>query len=163
MTQCTQEEALTANQDCILEAVTEVFSSTCGVAVKAIEMTSGPGSKIVSVISLVGDVEWSLYLGLPQDTAGKLAAKFAGFEIPFDSPDMGDAVGEITNILAGNVKARLDRRGVKADISLPSVMRVDSLEVLSSHTHPMLKSCYESELGLLWTGLVAGKSEQPAK
>jgi len=111
---------------------------------------------IIAVISLVGDVDWAVFLGLPCDTAVSIAGRFAGFEIPFDSEDMGDAIGELTNILVGQIKAILDSRGVKADISLPTVMRADSLEMLMQTDSRTTRTFYESPLGGIWIGLVSG-------
>ena len=112
---------------------------------------------VIAVISLVGDVEWSVFLGLPRQTATVVAAKFAGFEIPFDSEDMGDAIGELTNILAGQVKALLDQRKVKVELSLPSVMRAESLHVLVQSKVVTRKTCFNSPLGRFWTGVTVGK------
>jgi len=48
--------------------------------------------------------------------------------VPFESSDMGDAIGELANVIAGSVKARLDQRGAKANISLPTVLRGSAVE-----------------------------------
>jgi len=66
-------------------------------------------------------------------------------------------VGELANIIAGDVKARLDARGVKADISLPMVIRAQDIQVLVQRNSKMLKQCYTSEPGPLWVGVTAGK------
>ena len=47
------------------------------------------------MISVLGDVDWAVFLGLPKATAEAVTEKFAGFAIPFDSNGMGDAVGEL--------------------------------------------------------------------
>jgi CheY-specific phosphatase CheX len=91
--------------------------------------TAGAGSDIMGIISLVGQVDWSLAIGLGAGTATAVAERFTGFEIPFDSADMGDAIGELANLLAGEVKMELDRVGVSADISLPQVLRGCALGV----------------------------------
>ncbi len=144
--------------ECVAEAAVEIFNATCGVTLEPlaeVENLAGDGV-IIAVISLVGDVEWSVFLGLPKDTASAAAAKFAGFEIPFESADMGDAIGELTNMLAGQVKALLDQRGVKADISLPSVMRADNMSILVQRDSAGEKTCFNSPLGKLWTGVIVG-------
>lgn len=147
------------HQDCVLESAVETFGSTCNVtlAPAAAEPAKDPAAKaLLAVISLVGDIEWSLCLGLPGETATALAAKFAGFEIPFDSPDLGDAIGELANILGGTVKAKLDSRGVRADISLPTVMRGTCVEVLNLQGMPRARTFFESPCGPLWTEVVVG-------
>jgi chemotaxis protein CheX len=142
--------------DCIATAAGTTFSSVCGEAPRVVACpTEGAGEMILAVISLMGDVEWSVFLGLPQATAIAAAAKFAGFQIPFESPDMGDAIGELTNILAGQVKAILDKKGVKVEISLPSVMRAGNLQVLNQRNAVATKTCFDSGLGTFWAGMLA--------
>ena len=144
--------------ECVAEAAVEIFNITCGLTIAPLEKEEDLANDgvIIAIISLVGDVEWSVFLGLPRQTATAVAAKFAGFEIPFDSEDMGDAIGELANILGGQVKALLDRRSVKADISLPSVMQAENMHVLVQRSVSGIKTCFDSELGKLWTGAAVG-------
>jgi chemotaxis protein CheX len=137
-----------------------MIEATCAVTVApaeggdAEEAMQGP--QIVSVISVVGDVEWSVFLGLPCQTAEQIAERFAGFPIPFDSADMGDAMGELCNILVGQVKALLDQRGLDVEISLPSVMRAERPEMLVQKDHSVIRTSFRSDVGGLWTGVIAG-------
>jgi chemotaxis protein CheX len=143
--------------DCIATAADTTFQTVCGVSPQVVPCPP-EGAKeemVLAVISLVGQVEWSVFLGLPQATAMAAAAKFAGFEIPYESPDMGDAIGELTNILAGQVKSILDKRGVKVEISLPSVMRAADLHVLINRNVVTTKTCFESNMGKFWAGMIA--------
>ena len=84
----------------------------------------------------------------------------AGGDLPdlFDSDDMGDVIGEITNVFAGRVKAILDAREIKADISLPSVIRANSMEVLTQRHMTSFRACFDSPCGRLWTGVIAGET-----
>lgn len=149
------------HSDVVPEAVKEVLMMACGTVAEVkdqVDSNAAEDGLIVAVISVMGDVDWSIFLGLPRDTAETMANGFAGFEIPFDSEDMGDAIGEVTNILAGSVKQILDKRGVNVEISLPSVMRVDGLHVLVQSGSPTAKTGFACSLGEFWTGLVAGKN-----
>jgi len=146
------------HSECVQEAAVNIFGTTCKLAVTPHDETQvGNSDVVIAIISLVGQVEWSIFIGLPRATACACAARFAGFEIPFESGDMGDAVGELANIIAGDVKARLDARGVKADISLPMVIRAKDIQVLVQRNAMTLKQCYSSEPGPLWIGVTAGK------
>ena len=108
---------------------------------------------VVGCISLVGDVDWSLVLSLPRQTASEIAGRFAGFEIPFDGPDMGDAVGEMTNLLAGEVKVQLDGIGLTCEISLPQVFRGEIIEVLQLPHVPSKLLNFECSCGTLWVAI----------
>src|SRR5687767_14689954 len=76
---------------------------------------------VIGIISFVGDFTWSMVLGLPHRSAEPIAQKFAGFEIPFDSPDMGDVVGELTNVLAGVISGEMENSNLKVHMSLPTI------------------------------------------
>jgi chemotaxis protein CheX len=151
-----------AHVDCVREAAVESLATTCGITpeLKADEPPpTGTGSNaLVAVISLVGGVEWTLTIDLPQPVASALSAKFAGFEIPFESSDMGDAIGEVANIVAGTTKAKLDQKGVKADISLPTVLRGNRMEVLKCTSLPSVRFTFASPFGTFWVGVVAGSN-----
>ncbi len=137
--------------NCIIEAVKSTFAWATG------EEPSYAGQQaledavrcegVVACISLVGDIDWSLVVSLPQTTATPLAAMFAGFEVPFDSPDMGDAAGELANLIAGQAKVNLDGIGTVADISLPQVFRGDLIEVLRVPNVPGRLLRFESVAG----------------
>lgn len=148
-----------ANADVVAEAAKQTVQALCGVdlQVRPDQELDLDGGMILAVISLMGDVDWAVFMGLPAQTATSIAEKFAGFPIPFDSADMGDAIGELCNILVGQVKGLLDQRGLSVEISLPSVMRMANLQVFVQRDRMARKTIYDSPLGGLWTGIIAGK------
>lgn len=156
-------ESITSNlphSDAVQEAIKDIMNTTCGTVAE--QCPSLPEDiceegVLIAVISMMGDIEWSIYLGFPRNTAMAISQAFAGFEIPFESEDMGDAIGEVANILAGSVKQILDKRGINVEISLPSVMRVDGLHVLKQRGAQSAKDCYTCSMGQFWTGVVSGK------
>ncbi len=111
---------------------------------------------IIGCISLVGNVEWNLTIALPQATATALVGAFAGCPVPFDSPDIGDGVGELSNLVAGQVKANLAPLGMDAEISLPQVFRGAFVEMLQEqHSHARVFSFVCSH-GPFWVAVVSG-------
>ncbi|MBN1556117.1 MAG: chemotaxis protein CheX [Phycisphaerae bacterium] len=156
----TEENAIELpHSDAVSLAVKEILMTACGTVAEQCEDLGEEmfhEGVIISVISVMGGVEWSIFLGLPRSTATAMAEGFAGFAIPFESEDMGDAVGEVTNILAGNVKQILDKRGVNIEISLPSVFRADGLHILKQRNSQASRICYTTSMGPLWTGVIAG-------
>jgi CheY-specific phosphatase CheX len=147
------------HRECVAQAAVSVLGDACGQTLESCEDEPGAynDGAVIGVISIVGGVEWSIFLGLPRATAVALTETFAGFPIPFDSEDMGDAVGELTNILAGDVKRRLEGKSVEAAISLPSVVRAESLQVLVQRGTSVTKTCFACAAGKLWTGVVSSK------
>jgi CheY-specific phosphatase CheX len=113
---------------------------------------------MVGIIAVIGDVSWSLSLAFSSETAVRIAKKFAGFEIEYDSADMADVVGELANVLAGDVVARLDELGIKAALSLPTVARVSDLKLSEPGAVESLRLKYSTSEGTFLVGLAVGKS-----
>jgi CheY-specific phosphatase CheX len=144
--------------DGVKAAIETTFASICGAAPALVPDAGGPGgAAIIGIISFLGDVSWSFSLALPPETAGPLTEKFAGFEVPFDSPDMGDVVGELANVVAGDIVNQLDRRRIKAKMSLPAVARGQMVEVLQSHSQSKVRLPFRSAQGPFWCELACGK------
>ena len=145
--------------DCIEAATQGTFSATCGLSLaQSPDAPQEAETVMIAVISLVGDLEWSVYLAVPQQTATTVVSKFCGFDIPFDSADMSDAIGELTNIFAGQVKNCLDQKGVTVEISLPSVLRADNFQMLQQSGAVQISKTYQSEAGSFCTGVMAAKA-----
>jgi CheY-specific phosphatase CheX len=128
--------------ECVGQATVATFQQTCGVTVVPIDAAAAqerPGEMLLSVISLVGDVAWSVMLSLPKAVAIGMAEKFAGFAIGDDRPTISDAVGELTNILVAGVQTRLDEKGLRGNISLPSMMWCNNMQPVGRQ---MVESCF---------------------
>lgn len=112
---------------------------------------------IVGIISFVGDMTWSLMMGLPREAAETIALKFAGFEIPFDSCDMVDVIGELANVLAGVACGQLEAAGQMAHMSLPTVARGHDVELMMPGDL-ISERLYFSMLGVcFWVKIVMAK------
>ena len=157
------DPSILKHADCVVEAAGQVFETTCGTSLQPLPGQDLAGEEVVlAIISLVGDLDWAVFVGLPRQTAIKVAHAFAGFDIPFESEDMGDAIGELTNILAGLVKSHLDAKGLEVAISLPTVVRAQGMEMLFQQKADVETFCYDCELGRFWCGLVSAKSSGTA-
>ncbi len=151
-------DAAVPNGEVVPQAAIDAMRSAAGVDLK-VEGASGDlpdGEVIFGIITLHGDVQWTTVLGLDRSAADHVAASFAGFEIDFDSEDMGDAVGELSNIFAGQIKVLLSKRKLAVDISLPTVMSAKEIRTRvqrSSNTH---HTFLQSPVGRVWTCLGVG-------
>jgi len=152
-------ESFTMFKECLGQAIGDILKTSCGTSVQPQEDDSDIATHevIIGVISLVGDAELAVFIGLPKGTAPVLVAKFAGFDVPYDSPDMGDAVGEVANTLAGVMKNLLDVKGVKVNISLPTVIRAENIQVLLQRGGQSIKMGLRSDVGPLWVGVATAK------
>lgn len=153
-----------------IAAIGNVFKTMVGTEVrigkpilKAARMKS---ADVSGVIGLSGDIQGCVVLSFPEDVACKVASRFAGVEMDIDHPDFADAIGELTNMMAGNAKKDFP---CKASISLPSVITGTGHSVSQSKMSPFLMIPCESKLGtfhvevaLLETKSKKAAASQPA-
>ena len=100
---------------------------------------------VSGVIGLSGDVAGAVVLSFPARVASKLASRFAGVELDVGQEDFSDAIGELTNMVAGNAKK--DFGGLNVTISLPSVIVGAGHQVSQSSNSPQLVIPCQTLLG----------------
>ena len=64
---------------------------------------------VSGVIGFSGDAAGCVILSFPMDVACRIATAFAGIEIDEKHEDFADAIGELTNMVAGNAKVQYRR------------------------------------------------------
>jgi chemotaxis protein CheX len=147
----------------IVEAVTASVEKLHATFFSEQPILTGHGSTdhdhpcIASIISFLGEIPWSLTWILPTDTAPMVAKKFTGFEIPFESSDMGDLVGELINVFAGEVVVQLELREIDCQMSLPTVLRGNHITLVPELGASVVHLQYESKEGPFWFRLAAAK------
>lgn len=144
--------------DGVKGAVMEVLDSICGSATdnadcEGAELSCG----VIGVISLIGQEAWSMMVGLPRDTAIAFARQFTGGEVAYDSRDMGDVVGELANIIAGQAAGRMEAGGIKANLSLPTVARGNGITVPIQYELPSICMGFNCPQGTLWVRIASAK------
>ncbi|HEY1186909.1 MAG TPA: chemotaxis protein CheX, partial [Gemmata sp.] len=146
-----------AISDAVEGAATTFFRGACG-------LTYAPDTEIddslvsagiMTTISFVGDLQWAFAMAFPEDAAVALSRTFAGFDIPFDSPDMGDVIGEIINVIAGDVVGRLAKQKLTAQMSLPTTVRGSNVAMLIPTDASAKRCVFTGPAGICWFDLVA--------
>jgi chemotaxis protein CheX len=77
---------------------------------------------ISAIIGLSGDIRGAVVMSMKKEFAIKLADLLVGTAHTEMDDDIVDAIGEIVNIIAGNIKSEVDG-GEKIVISLPTVVK----------------------------------------
>jgi chemotaxis protein CheX len=111
----------------IIDATKEIFSSMImmeiSLAGDIIEQPSVFKGSISGVIGLAGTYRGLLGIHLPQEVAMAITSSFLGMEVTEIDEDVEDAVGELANMLGGNIKSILSEKGRDIDLSLPSIIK----------------------------------------
>lgn len=109
--------------------------------------SASPCDGLFAIMGFFGDFNWTYTLILPRTTAPGMVEAFAGFSIPYPHPDMGDVVGELANVLAGEVIATLSARKIKIRMGLPTVARGTDVEFLVAEDTPTRDIGFSSAAG----------------
>jgi len=144
--------------DVVTAAITQTFDDGCGVQLRPHtkgENDVDDGEVIVGVVSVGGQVGWTAFLALAEKSAVAVAESFLGMEIPFDDPDMCEAISEVVNLFSVRIKGVLDQREVEVTASMPKVIRAASVDrfLVQADSHDV--TCFRSRAGKVWVGVFA--------
>ena len=110
-----------------VDVVSNVYSTFVGCEVNARHPFFSDWEKelerdISAVIGLSGEVRGAVIISMKKDVAIKLTDMLVGTEHTEMDDDVVDAIGEIVNIIAGNIKPKVPN-GERIQISLPTVVK----------------------------------------
>lgn len=112
-----------AHINAFLDATKAVFETMLKIAVTFEKPTLGSVEQhhdVSGVIGLSGDIVGSVVVGFSKLSAAQFASALAGQHVDPNSPDFADAIGELTNMIAGGAKAKFE--GFDVSIGCPSVV-----------------------------------------
>lgn len=112
--------------DKIIESAKEIFSSMVMMEISVSgdnTIKSEPLVESISgVIGLAGTHKGVLAIHIPNKVAMAITSSFLGMDVDEINEDVEDAVGELANMLGGNVKSILSENGRDINLSLPSTI-----------------------------------------
>lgn len=113
-------------RDQIIDSTSEIFTTMV-----MMDITVSPSTKtdydklentITGVIGLAGTHKGVLAIHIPHEVAYAITGSFLGIDIAEVNEDVEDAIGEVANMLGGNIKSILSEKGRDIDLSLPSTV-----------------------------------------
>ena len=78
-----------------------------------------PSFDVSGIVGFSGEIVGSVVISLPAATAVNIVEAFTGEKMEIDSEDFADAVGELSNMIAGNAKKDFN---LNAGIGIPNVI-----------------------------------------
>ena len=117
--------------DDIDQLVTTAISGVFGTMLKIPVQQEPPGSPIrngephvAGSVGFIGSLSGVVYVYSTQSFARRLTRKLLGEKHGEPADEMvNDAVGEIANMIVGNIKSRLADRGMNCVLTIPSIVR----------------------------------------
>ena len=117
----------------IIDATQEIFSTMIMLDVspgEPFERSNEPLKNSISgIIGLTGKSRGLLGIHLPDSLALAITTAFLGMEVEEIDEDVRDAIGELANMLAGNLKATLDPKGGEIQLSMPSAIHGEEYSI----------------------------------
>jgi chemotaxis protein CheX len=109
-----------------VEAAVEVLQAEAGLAATrgelALEKQPYQTDDVTVVLSLVGQVEGTVFYSLAQATALSLASRILGEVLPAFDNIAQSGIAELGNVITGRASIKLAQAGYQANISPPTLM-----------------------------------------
>lgn len=149
-----------AHADCAVQAMQEVIDQACGVELHPSNDTDADYGRrlVIGMVSLYGEVHWTLVLTFEECAAIEVATRLAGVPIDYESPDLGDAIGELTHMVAGHIKRTLINREINVQMALPTVISATEIRWLVQPTRKigLDQVHFDSSIGRMRIGVTVG-------
>jgi len=133
----------------VISATRTVFETMLGCTPKRtalmLKESLTPRHELSAVIGISGKVAGTIVLSVSRDAALEILNRLVGIEADDINTDVCDAVGELTNMVAGAAKAQMER--LELSISIPNIVSgVDHVVHYPSNVQPIC-IVFESDVG----------------
>jgi CheY-specific phosphatase CheX len=132
------------------EAVAAVFSTSLSLEAKT--LTQMPALNVahgmICSIGITGQLEGNITLGIANEAACLLVSKMLGMEFKEVTGDVTDGMGEFLNMITGGIRTRVaNQLKYNFEISVPTVVRGNQIEVTKTHDTDMVEAGFGFEGG----------------
>ncbi len=117
---------------CTRHAVQLVFQTMLSMEITdAPEAQAAPPIDVFSSVGFIGEVTGSVYLGVDTLLSHTITSRMLGIaQDEIESEEMvNDVMGEVSNMIVGQVKSRLCDDGYSCTLTIPSIIRGKALTV----------------------------------
>ncbi len=118
--------------DKLIEATVEIFTAMVMMEISVngepLDNIGTLKNSISGLVGLAGAYKGFVAVHLPENVAFAITSSFLGLDVDEINEDVQDAVGEIANMLGGNVKTELSDAGRDIALSLPSTIYGESYD-----------------------------------
>jgi chemotaxis protein CheX len=115
------------------QAVLDVFQTMLAMGVTPhdpIPLPSDPEGQVISSVGFIGEITGAAYLHARVSFARLITGRMLGLAVEeVESEMVNDALGELSNMVVGNVKSLLCNRGLACTLTIPSIVRGHQLSI----------------------------------
>lgn len=140
--------------DKLIESTIEIFTGMVmmdiSVAGEPMEQLGPLKQSITGMVGLAGTHKGLLAVHFPRQIALDVTSNFLGMDVVEINEDVQDAIGEIANMLGGNLKTILSDRGKDIQLSLPSTISGDEYNFSSQAEAEQIILPFQAPSGLFF-------------
>ena len=140
--------------DKLIESTIEIFTGMVmmeiSVAGEPLETLGVLKQSITGMVGLAGTHKGVLAVHFPKQVALDVTSSFLGMDVEDFNEDVQDAIGEIANMLGGNLKTILSDRGKDIHLSLPSTIFGDEYAISSQAEVDQLILSFQAPAGTFY-------------
>ncbi len=142
----------------IVAATQDVFSTMLMLDVEGEDVSalgkSSIQSNITSMIGLGSGIRGMLAVHCPAVVAKAITGSFLGMEVEELDEDVKDAIGEIANMVAGNLKIAYGNAGVNVELAIPTTVIGDSFRISGIAGAKRHYISFQLDSGTFWVELL---------
>ncbi len=149
--------ALNIGQE-ITDSTKEVFSTMIMMELEADPPLEGRGgafdSQISSMLGLGGQIRGMLAVHCPEKVAKGITGSFLGMEVTELDEDVKDAIGEVANMVAGNMKTFFAAKDIDVVLAIPTSVIGESYRTSGIIGATRIVVPFMSPDGIFWVELM---------
>jgi flagellar motor switch protein FliN len=137
-------------RNCVTDTLTETFDTMLSMQLTAVDAAEDPelnDDRIVGAVNFAGEVVGTLSFQVSRPYSKMLTAAMLGMEPEeeIDEETVRDVVGELTNILTGNLKTEFVDVGLSCIISTPHITTGSDFKIDPLTIAPPLHYCFRHD------------------
>ncbi len=108
----------------VTKATVDIFDTMLSMKMEPLDQPATlEGHHIVGTVSFAGEVMGNIKIDVTQAFGRLMAAEMLGMEVDEldDQEDVHDVIGEVSNMVGGDLKSRLCDAGFTCELSIPSI------------------------------------------
>ena len=140
----------------VSNAVSEIFDTMLSMTVEIDDsdrQINGDTGRIVGMVSLAGNVMGNICIHVTDAFARKMTASMLDMEPDEieDDEEVLDVIGEVSNMIGGDIKSRLCDAGLSCNLSIPPTTRGSDFRIESKGwaQHEQIKFCNGENIALI--------------
>ncbi len=138
----------------IVSGTQEVFSSMLMLELESGDPTYGVdgtiSSNLTSMLGLGGDIRGMVAIHCQEDVAKLITSEFLGMDVNSLDEDVKDAIGEIANMVAGNLKMSFEKDDVDIQLAIPTSVIGTNFKMSGFSKANCISIPFSIDAGKLW-------------